>query len=143
MNSETNKRLVFAFGDETQLNVGTESGSYAKTISKDCIREFCENLNEDPDFKTNGYYFTAKYNYKNEKSCITLKHLGKKLIVPIKLLDHSIYVAATEEDWLKIDDTIFDLILKNWRRFLMGRIEEYQDHFHSTLVLSGMNTNSI
>ncbi len=136
MNTEMNKRLVVSFGDETQLNLGTECGSYAKSISKDSIREFCEKLNMDPDFSVNGYYFSSKYNYKDEKSCITLKHLGRNLQVPIKLLDHTIYIAASEEDWSKIDDNLFNLILKSWRKFLAEKIKEYRDHFNTTIILS-------
>ena len=136
MNKERNLDLVTSFGDDTQLYIGTECGNYAKFMSHDKISEFCENLNVEPTIKLNGYYFTSKYSYKDEKSCITLRHFGKSLQVPIKLLDHSIYCVASDEEWNKIEDSLFSFILKNWRMFLAKNIQEYKSHFNKTVVLS-------
>ena len=143
MNTEMNKRLVVAFGDETQLNIGTECGSYAKNLTKADLARFCEVLNEDSAVRLSGYEFIAKYNQKDEKSCILLRRPGNNLRIPIKLLDHTVYFAASEDDWSKLDNSLFDYVLRNWRKFLANKIAEYREHFNSTVILSRENTNCI
>lgn len=135
MNKNSNLNLVTFFGDESQLYIGSECGSYAKYIEREKLKEFCEHLNDDPIFKINGYFLTSKYNYGNEKSCVTLKHFTSNLQVPVRLLDHTIYFVTSDDNWEKIDESLFDCILKAWRKFLANNISEYKSHFNKTITM--------
>ena len=80
------------------------------------------------------YNLTAKYTYPNEQFCITLKNAYNQIHIPIKLLDHTIFMCANDGEWLKIENEIFKFILKKWQKFLCSKIKEYKSHIEKIPV---------
>lgn len=140
MNSRTNLELVEEFGDKVQLNYGKEFGYFANRITDEQLMYFCEDVNITTFAVLKGYHLSVEfYNDMLTTSRIFLKNYYNNLCVEVKLLDHTVFINATNAEWRKIERTIFEIILKVWRKFLSKHIPEYKEHFNNTLVLDQQN----
>lgn len=136
MNKFKNIDIVEKHGDKIQLEFGAEFGFFAKQLSRKHITSFCDQFNIEPWVSLNGYYLTSKYN--SNDYTITLTK-GSILRVTVKLLDHSIYIDATEQDWMNIEKNLFMLLQKSWRNYLSNHIKEYGDHLRNTFILANLD----
>ena len=138
MNKLKNIKVVERCGDAFQLEFGAEFGFYAKQLDRNFISIFCNQFNLEPWANEHGYTLTTKYNMNDH--IVTLTNFSSTLRVPVRLLDHSIYIDANEHDWSKIDKQLFALIQKCWRNFMARHINEYEDHIRKTIILADLDT---
>ena len=143
MNKFINLKLVQDCGDYFQLEFGCEFGSYAKLISRDLLNVFCNEFNNDPWVYENNFYLTTKYNNTNGQPVVSLKHHLTNLNAHIKFMDHSVFIEATDSEWLKIDKKLFNRLQKFWRNFLSSNIYDYDDHINKTILLARLDALSI
>ena len=68
MTRNENLELVINFGDQIQLEHGTDFGFFASKLNRKNISEFCEYLSRTSTAITLGWEFTNKLNYnQNDK----------------------------------------------------------------------------
>ena len=141
MNRLKNLELIEEFGDKIQLDYGKEFGYFAKTITDEQLINFCDKVNITPYASIKGYHLTIEfYDDMLSTSRIFLKNYNKNLNVQVKLLDHTIFIQATNSEWTKIEKGIFELLLREWHKFLSRHIPEYKEHFNNTLILDQQGT---
>jgi hypothetical protein len=58
------------------------------------------------------------------------------LRVSVRLLDHSIFIEANENDWTKISKALFYSLQEEWKNFLTLHISEYKEHMRKTTILA-------
>ena len=103
MNKNDNLNIVKHVGDMLQFEYGNEFGFFANQINRIKLVEFCEYFNSDSWTQTNGYFIDAKFS--KDDSHVMLFKTDGSLRVLVRLLDHTVYIEATEFDWLKISST--------------------------------------
>ena len=138
MNKLKNIAFIERHGDGLQLEFGAEFGFFAKQLDRNKINEFCAQFNAEPWINEHGYFLTSKYN--SNDYILTLSNPNLSLRVSVKLLDHSIYIDAIEQDWMKIEKILFILLQKAWRNFMAENISEYDEHIRKTFVLANLET---
>ncbi len=136
MNQLKNINIVEKCGDSIQLHYGVEFGSYAKQLNRTSISIFCDQFNSDPWVYEHHYFLTTKYTTNDH--IVTLTSLNSPLRVRVRLLDHSIFIEATEHDWIKIEKHLFVLLQKSWRNFMAEHVKGYDEHIKKTIVLANL-----
>lgn len=131
MNNIKNLQIISEFGDHIQLAYGAEFGYYASQMDYDLILTFCENFNAK-----NLQNYKLSLVSQEHPHTLNLRNEFTGLNVSIKLLDHSIFIQAKEDDWKKIDKHTFNLIQTSWRRFLANNIVGYREHFNNSCILT-------
>ena len=136
MNQLKNITIVEKCGDLIQLEFGVEFGSYAKQLNRSLISNFCDQFNSDPWVYEHHYFLTTKYTTNDH--IVTLTSLNSPLRVHVRLLDHSIFIEATEHDWYKINKNLFVILQKSWRNFMVEHVNGYDEHIRKTMILANL-----
>ena len=134
MNKEDNLQVIKKVGDVLQLKYGNDFGYFSVHVSKNQLHKFCNMVNSNTLVKDYGFLLDAKQSLNN--TYVTLVKNDGTLSVPIRLLDHTIYIDATDKDWTRINPNLFAKIHKLWRKFLAIEVEEYREHMRKTSLLS-------
>ena len=134
MNSVDNLQIISEYGDHIQLAYGAEFGYYASQMDCNVISKFCNIFNNQESMKLMG--FTLKPISSENPYTLSLQNLYLNLNVDVKLLDHSVFIQAKEEDWKHINKDVFNTLQAGWRKFLAKHIVDYRDHFNNSYVLT-------
>ena len=129
MNREKNSELVTSFGDHLQLMCGIDAGSFAKRIDNEHLKSFCKQFNIAA--RHTEYALEATETYQ-----IFLRNFNNQIVVKVYLLDHTVFLDATDEQWKTIREDIFNYLQNEWRKYMAKHIAEYRDHFNTTLILN-------
>lgn len=133
MNRNRILEIVHEYGDQIQLNFGTEFGYFASQLDFEDILNFCEEFNTINLVKLNGYRLSVISS--ENPYMLNFTNYYTNLNSTAKLLDHTVYIEAKNEDWKKIDKPAFSLLQSKWRNFLAKNIYGYREHFNSTCTL--------
>lgn len=134
MNSIENLQIISEYGDHIQLAYGAEFGYYASQMDCNLISKFCSIFNDKDSMKLMG--FALKPISSENPHTLCLQNLYTNLNVNVKLLDHSVFIQAKEDDWKKINKDVFNILQISWRKFLAINIVDYRDHFNNSYVLT-------
>ena len=139
MNRNRNLEIVNEYGDQIQLQFGTEFGYFASQMDFELIMEFCHEFNSDSWIKLNGYRLSiiSRENFYKLGFTNTLINLKSTAT----LLDHTVFIEAKDEDWKKIDKKSFSLLQSKWRLFLAKNIKGYREHFNNSCILKTETAN--
>ena len=139
MNKQDNLDLIKMVGDVLQLKFGNNFGYFSVKISRNQLKKFCDIVNTNSWFKHYGY--SLDYRFSQDNSYLTLMKNDYSLNVPVILLDHTIYINASKDEWEKINKDLFLRIHKMWRKFMSMELEDYHEHLRISSLL--VNSNSL
>lgn len=143
MEQKTILNNIYNYGDQHQLSMaldyGLEAGNFSHQISEQQLIKFCQSVSAHPWCRENGYTLICEQDSKNRFNLIA-RNFKKRLLFPVKLLDHTIYFHAKELDFDEIDVEFYRIVQETWQQFLCDNIYEYKSHLNNLVVLSQAQT---